>query len=628
MKVFEQKKKPAAAKKEPAAKAALAAPQPTNPLAGHSWTLEVEHSQLRGSETNPRKEFAEEALRELADSLKANGQLQACLVRPCPKWIGKELGRLIELDKRKKLGNLGTVKIALEIIAGRFRPDRPLAPKELEAVGGVIKHNTPQFEIVAGERRWRASGPKYANLKKVLVTVRCLSDDQVVEAQYVENLQRKDLSPLEEARGFRALVDMGKYSVDSLAAKLGKSRSHIFDRMKLTELEGPALNALKEGRITATLAAVVATVPGKANQAKVMDEIVFDYDDHPRSVKEVQELIEEEFMRPLKGCGWELGRGFSYAGSVSATCSLCPKMTRNMTAENSELAKGPARCMDLECFERREKAQAEILKAQYAKEGKEFWDGDAASNRRYRNEYCWEGDKNYDAGKGLLWEKIAKDLPAPIVAVTHEGIKRVWRRADLEKAGALKVDPERTVEAKKAARKEELIEEKIFAKTKELALTALSERLGLTANDLSVLRDFVWRKVVTWMERGDYGGGRVEDEIKFEQLTPEFMSKRLAKEVINDWTDFDDEEDIPRCLAECKIDLKELREKARLGLLTAKEKASLAAQTKAVPGEKPAIEKPSPKPGINGHVRSTGLQAQPALGEFLEAVANREEARP
>jgi ParB/RepB/Spo0J family partition protein len=613
-------------KKEPAAKAAVTTPQPIHPLAGHSWTIEVEHGQMRGSETNPRKEFTEGALEELAASLKANGQLQACLVRPCPKWAEREMH-----NKKRPLPEAR----GLQLLAGKVNAETS-HPAVLAMAKHLMQASETKFEIVAGERRWRACGSKYANLKKVLVTVRCLTDDQVIEAQYVENLQREDLTPLEEARGFRTLVETGKYSVDSLAAKFGKSRTHIFDRIKLTHLEGPALAALKDGRITATLAAVVATVPGKANQAMVMKQIVFDYDDQPRPVKDVQEDIEADFMRPLKGCGWELEQRFSYPGAVDTFCSTCPQMTRNMTAENPELAKGPARCMNIECFDKRRKAAAEILKAIYAKEGKEFWDEAAAANRRYRNEYCWEGDKCYDMDKSPLWEKVAKNMTAPIVAVTVDGIKRVWRRAELEALGVLKVAPSKTVEAKKAARKEELQEEKVFAKTKEFALVALSDRLGLPANDLSVLRDFVWRKVLTWMERGPHSMRR-GGEIKFEDLTPEFMAKRMAKEVINDWMD-DDDEDIPRCLAECKIDLKELREKARIELLPKKERAKLETQTKTAPG-KPATATPPTRPAlppVNGHVRLTGhnpiVEAEPgALGKFLDGVADRDrdvEARP
>lgn len=135
------------------------------------------------SKTNPRKHFDAAALKELAESIAKHGVLQAILVRP-------------------------------------------------NGADG-------KFELVAGERRWRAA--KLAQLDRIPVTVRELSDTEALELQVVENLQRTDLHPLEEAEGYESLMkcqhaDGRTYTADEIAAKVGKSRSYVYSRLKYTAL--------------------------------------------------------------------------------------------------------------------------------------------------------------------------------------------------------------------------------------------------------------------------------------------------------------------------------------------------------------------------------------------------------
>lgn len=572
-----QKKNGSGRNPEPNTQPTLAGP--AHPLAGRSWTIEVEHSRLQGSETNPRKEFDEGALRELAESLKANGQLQAILVRVCPKWArGAARNSRLPLTQQR----------ALDLLSGAITPDSE-RPETLVVAEDICKGQlNPVYEIVAGERRWRAAGPKFAGLKRVLVTVRCLSDEQVIEAQYVENLQRRDLSALEEAEGYAVLIRSGKYTAETLAEKLGKGRSYVFDRVKLVNLEGSAREALKEGRISPTLAAVVASVPGKANQARVMKDIVFDYDDMPRPVADVKAEIEEELMRPLKEAPWKLEEVFTYKGAIAGACAGCPQMTRNMTAENPELAKGPARCMGLECFEKRTAAAGERLKAEYAAKGKEFWNASQARNRRHAREYCWEGDLNYDADPPYAkWEKVCKGIEAPIIAEApyENGLKRIWRRADLEKAGVLKVKPNETVEAKKAARKEELRDEKVFEKMKELALHDLGEKIfkrSAFSAELhgplpklmgALVKDYVYHCEYSWFERDGHNG---RDKITRQGISDEVAMERFAKGIIEDW---DDMKTPPACLAEVGIFVSNLEERARQELRLMKEKLKRPAKS-------------------------------------------------
>jgi ParB family transcriptional regulator, chromosome partitioning protein len=150
--------------------------------------------QLEPSPLQPRRHFDAEELEALAESIRANGILQPILVRPHPAHPG-------------------------------------------------------MHEIVAGERRWRAA--QIAKLHEVPVLERQLSDREVLELAIVENVQRHDLSALEEAQGYRRLIDEFGRSQEELAQQVGKSRVHITNTLRLLKLP-PAVQALmQDGKLTA-----------------------------------------------------------------------------------------------------------------------------------------------------------------------------------------------------------------------------------------------------------------------------------------------------------------------------------------------------------------------------------------
>ena len=142
----------------------------------------------------PRSAINLEALQELTDSIRARGILQPLLVRP--------------------------------------KPD-----------------DTAHYQIVAGERRWRAAGA--AGLHEVPVLVRETTDGDAAAAALVENLQRQDLDPVDGARGYARLLDQFGLTPEALGQAVGKSRSHIANTMRLLALPEPALDALRSGAITA-----------------------------------------------------------------------------------------------------------------------------------------------------------------------------------------------------------------------------------------------------------------------------------------------------------------------------------------------------------------------------------------
>jgi ParB family chromosome partitioning protein len=149
-------------------------------------------SVLTESKTNPRRLFEDSALNELAASIRSQGVLSPLLVRPLT--------------------------------------DR-------------------SFEIVAGARRYRAA--HLAEAETVPVRIVNLTDAEALEAQLIENLQRRDVHPLEEAQGFRALLNLDepKYSIEQIAAKTGKSPAYCAQRVKLTELTAAVTEAFAKDDI-------------------------------------------------------------------------------------------------------------------------------------------------------------------------------------------------------------------------------------------------------------------------------------------------------------------------------------------------------------------------------------------
>lgn len=173
-------------------------------------TVPVER--LAPNPDQPRRRFDTAALSDLAASIKARGIIQPLIVRPYPGSDGAE------------------------------------------------------YQIVAGERRWRAA--QLAGLHEVPVLVREFSDTEVLEVAIIENIQRADLNPVDEAEGYRRLIERHGHTQEQLSDVLGKSRSHIANHMRLLSLPEEVLGYLAEGRLTAGHARALITAPAPAELAR------------------------------------------------------------------------------------------------------------------------------------------------------------------------------------------------------------------------------------------------------------------------------------------------------------------------------------------------------------------------
>ncbi len=180
--------------------------------------------------------------------------------------IGRGLSSLITEPKAEEAkpaepeGN-GTRTVSIEKIKpSQYQPRTEFNAEALQelsasiAKSGIIQpivvrsRNRDEFEIIAGERRWRAS--KMAGLTEVPVVIRQLSDREVIELALVENIQRKDLNPLEEAYGFRRLLGEFGYTQEDLARVMGKSRSHIANILRLLSLPEKVKNFVVEEKLS------------------------------------------------------------------------------------------------------------------------------------------------------------------------------------------------------------------------------------------------------------------------------------------------------------------------------------------------------------------------------------------
>ena len=160
-----------------------------------------------------------------------------------------------------------------QIEPGRFQPRRVFDPDEIEALADSIRTqgvlqpilvrrvpgDPPRYELIAGERRWRAA--QAARLHEIPAVVKDLSDREALEAALVENIQRQDLSPLEEAEAYLRLSEEFGHTQDAIGQALGKSRAHVANTIRLLGLPRAIRDMLAEGKLDAGHARVLLTAP-------------------------------------------------------------------------------------------------------------------------------------------------------------------------------------------------------------------------------------------------------------------------------------------------------------------------------------------------------------------------------
>lgn len=194
-----------------------------------------------------------------------------------PTRLGRGLAALIgdmaPIDAPRQLDTgMGVRRLPVEfIIASKANPRRDFDPELLEDLTNSIREKGVMqpilvrpsgdgpdiYEIIAGERRWRAA--QRAGLHEVPVIVREVDDREALELAIIENVQRADLNPLEEALGYDQLIDQFGYTQNDLAQVIGKSRSHVANTLRLMRLPDPVRDMLQRGELTAGHARTLIT---------------------------------------------------------------------------------------------------------------------------------------------------------------------------------------------------------------------------------------------------------------------------------------------------------------------------------------------------------------------------------
>jgi ParB/RepB/Spo0J family partition protein len=309
----------------------------------------VEMALIVASKTNPRKTFNEVKLQELAASIKASEVHQPVLLRPLP---GSRLAETF--DDRAK--------------------GAPL----------------PEYELVCGERRFRAS--RIAEKVEIPAMIRELTDDQVLEIQIVENLQRDDLSELEEAEGYEALMEHSKLNIDDVAAKIGKSTSYVYARLKLRNLGAHGRDALREGKIDASKALLIARIPDAKLQAEACLKMTREnsWSGATMSYRKAQDMVQQEYMLRLDKAKFPITDD-SLLPEAGA-CGNCPKRTGAQPDLYADVKSADV-CTDPICYRKKEAAQAAKIVDEARAKGQTVIDSKAATDLLHENSPIYQEPK-------------------------------------------------------------------------------------------------------------------------------------------------------------------------------------------------------------------------------------------
>lgn len=228
--------------KSPAKKTQAKSPKSRKPAAeedNRDRVLYIDINDIKPNSAQPRIHFDEEKLNELAGSIKTNGVIQPLIVR--------------------------------------------------EGANG--------YELVAGERRWRAS--RIAGLKTVPCIVRDFDDRQNAIVAIIENMQREDLNPIEEARGLKSMTEKYGFTQEQVSASLGRSRTYIANSIRLLKLPAEIQEYVSSGRMSAAHGRTIINIPDKAKQKEIADKIIRN-DLSVRATEKLAERVKDELKPERK----------------------------------------------------------------------------------------------------------------------------------------------------------------------------------------------------------------------------------------------------------------------------------------------------------------------------------------
>lgn len=338
------------------------------------------------------------------------------------------------------------------------------------------------FELVAGERRWRAS--RLAGLEDLPCVVRELEDLQVLKIQTIENLQREDIHPLDEAEGYQRLIEKADYDVELISQEVGRSASYVYQRLKLRELIDQARVALAGGVIDAGHAIQIARLQPE-QQAVCME--IFDEDRHNTpTVRDLSNWIHNSILTDLHRAGFKKDDGDLLP--EAGPCTECPKRTGYQPELFADICKKDY-CTDPDCFHAKLDALVERRRAELKGEkhlevcdGHVGYEAERKLPDRVSRPYTWQECKKKDDGAQRCL----------VVAGSRQG-QIVWgMKPKTNRYGRAEKTPE-----EKAAEKEERAAEKKRRETVRKIWDATMENIEGFLFEQNCLPVFLFRAGVS-----------------------------------------------------------------------------------------------------------------------------------
>ncbi|KZT13726.1 hypothetical protein A1D30_21685 [Acidovorax sp. GW101-3H11] len=443
-------------------------------------------SELVRSKTN-RQIIEDEALLNMAATMKVYGVLQPLLVRRLPA----------------------------ERLQDTF-------------IDEATRHAT--HEIIAGERRFMAAG--IAGLRRVPVLIIAADNTTAVVLQLIENLHREDLNPLDEARGIQQLVDDFSMTREAVADALKKSRSHVFESLRLLNICPEAIAALKAGTLNRSVALLVAQRPTPALQVEFTRKVLTGGPDGgPLSYRSAKDLAQRNYMTDLTQAPFALDNA-QLLPKVGA-CTQCPKRT----GANPELwdKAGADVCTDTACFADKKEAHYDALKADAQAKGRQIITGREARELMPTEGATPKGyillDKPKKGGTEPMREVLGQEVPQSKVVLIETPTGGVVEAVPVRAAGeALQAKGAAGKASKKApTRTKEELEDEYQQRWRSAAVRATIEGLRVDAepDDLDSLPQQAAYRIVLTMAR------ETDDEALAQifQLSPGFSDDTLQSAV-------------------------------------------------------------------------------------------------
>jgi len=218
--------------------------------------------------------------------------------------LGKGLGALIPIEAKEEEGEVREIELR-QIKPGRGQSRKIFDEEKIDELAQSIKENgllqpiivrkieDESFEIIAGERRWRAC--RVAGIERVSVIVKKYNDEEAAAASIIENIQRENLNPLEEAEAYDLLIKAYNYTQEEISRKVGKTRPFITNMLRLLSLQEEIKQMVKNESLTAGHARALLALKEEEDQKRIANEVV----ERNLSVRETEKLI-RKFLKKDK----------------------------------------------------------------------------------------------------------------------------------------------------------------------------------------------------------------------------------------------------------------------------------------------------------------------------------------